>query len=278
MQENTQTKSELNLPKWCFLLLGVPTFYMLSAVLAMVGISIFVMLFGGEAEDIPEWMMIGTYAALDVIIVMWPVYIVWLVFSKRLTRREKVYWLFIVIFLNMVGMPMFYIFMIRRYLGLEGRIGKRDETALDVLLRRCAVSREQLSADQLKILRTYCRKHRLTKWVLVPTVALACFLLYAAIFIVPKKCIMLFSDFTPTRVVIIDSTTNKKEEIDPDPETQRLQLKLLMMFGAMAGLAGAMGIFILTQAIFQTWGNFGRKAFLDFLKATDKENLTSPST
>lgn len=139
MQENIHNKSKLPLPKWCLFLPGVPTFYMLLSILAIVAILIFEMIFG-RAEDVPEWMMIATYPAPYVCIMLWPAYIVWLVFSRRLTWREKVLWLFVVTFLNMVGMPMLYIFMIRRYLGLEGRIGKRDEAALDALLRRCAVS------------------------------------------------------------------------------------------------------------------------------------------
>ncbi len=277
MQENTHNTSKLHLPKWYFILLGIPTFYMLSAILTTYAIIIFEMLFDIEVQGVPEWMMIATYSAIYVTFVLWPVYIVWLMFSKKLTWWEKGFWLFIVIFLNMVGMPMFYIFMIRRYLGLEGRIGKRDEAAVDALLRRCAISREQLSADQLKILLTYCRKHRLTKWALMPTIPLAVFLIYAAVFIIPKKCITLHSDFTPSRIVIIDSTTNTKEETAPDPEIQRLHLKLVMMFGAMSGAAGTMGIFMLTIVIFHSWC-WHRRAFFDFLKATDKENLHNPST
>jgi hypothetical protein len=277
MQENTQNKSELPAPKWCFFLLGVPTFYMPLMYLATVAIVIFEMLFGIEAEDVPEWVIIATYSAIYVVFMLWPVYIVWVVFSKKLTWREKIFWLFVVTILNMVGMPMFYIFMIRRYLGLEGRIGKRDKAALDALLRRCAVSREQLSANQLKILGTYCRKHRLNKWALVPMVAFAGLLLHVAIFIFPKHCITLHSDLTPTRIVIIDSTTNTREEIAPDPEIEKFHLKSIMMFGAMAGGAGTMGIFTLALVIFHSWC-WHRRAFFDFLKATDKENLNNPST
>jgi hypothetical protein len=278
MQENTQNKSKLPGPKWFFFIIGVPTFYMPLMYLANVAIFILVMLFGIEAEDVPELVMAAIYSAIYVTFVLWPIYIVWVVFSKKLAWREKLFWLFVVTILNMLGMPMFYIFMIRRYLGLEGRIGKRDEAALDALLRRCAISREQLSASQLKILGTYCRKHRLTKWALVPTVPLAAFLIYAAIFIVPKHCITLHSDLTPTRVVIIDSTTNTKEEMAADPETEKLFLQLVMMFGAMAGSAGTTGIFILILVISQQWFNYDRKAFFDFLKATDKKNLNKPST
>jgi hypothetical protein len=108
-------------------------------------------------------------------------------------------------------------------------------------------------------------------------VAFAGLLLYVAIFIFPKHCITLHSDFTPTRIVIIDSTTNTKEETAPDPEIQRLHLKLVMMFGAMSGAAGTMGIFMLAMVISHSWC-WHRRAFFDFLKATDKENLQNPST
>lgn len=277
MQENIQNKTKHPGPKWFFFIIGVPTFYMPLMYLANVSIFILVILFGIEAEDVPELVMAAIYSSLYVCIVMLPVYIVWVVFSRRLKWREKVLWLFVVTVLNMVGMPMFFIFMLRRYLGLEGRIGKRDEAALDALLRRCTVRREQLSAGQLKILSTYCRKQRLTKWALTLTVPLAAFLIYAAVFIIPKHCIMYYSD-PPTRVVIIDSTTNTKEEIAPDPEIEKIHLELVMMFGAMASGAGTLGIFILVLVISQQWFNYDRKAFFDFLKATDKENLNNPST
>ena len=61
MQENTQNKPKLPLPRWCFFLLGVPTFYMPLMYLATVEIVIFVMLFVIEAENVPEWLVIAIY-------------------------------------------------------------------------------------------------------------------------------------------------------------------------------------------------------------------------
>ena len=171
---------------------------------------------------------------------------------------------------------MFYIFMLRRYLGLEGRIGKRDEAALDALLRRCDVRREQLSAGQLKPLGTYCRRQRLNKWGIVTTIAFACFFLYAAIFIVPNMCITLHSGLTPTRVVIIDSAANTKKVTAPDPEIEKFHLKSIMMFGAIAGSWGAMGIFMLALVILHSWC-WHKRSFMDFLNATNKKNLNNPS-
>ena len=73
----------------------------------------------GDFWDFPVWMKITISPAIYVTFGLWPIYIAWVVLSKRLSWREKAWWLFIVIALNMLGMPIFYVFMIRRYLGLE---------------------------------------------------------------------------------------------------------------------------------------------------------------
>lgn len=274
MEEKTHTLQKLPLPNWCFVLLGVPTFYMPLAYLALAVWATTGML-TGVAGGPPELMKAAVHPALYVTFAMWPVYIAWVGLSKRLTRREKGMWLFIVILANMVGMPMFYVFMIRRYLGVEGRTGKRDEISLDRFLKCHEIAREQLSLAQLSVLRSYCRKHRLTKWGVVPLVAVAALAFYTAVFFVPKNCVRLFADFTPTRVVIVDSTTDSKKEIAPNSEAQKLHVQNVMMVGAMAGMIGAMGLFALAQVMSQLWGNWHRKAFIDFLKATDKEHAQS---
>jgi hypothetical protein len=82
----------------------------------------------------------------------------------------------------------------------------------------------------------------------------------------------------PTQVVIIDSIADTKKEIVPDPEHQRLYIQNIMMFGAIAGMLGTMGIFTLVQAISLLFGNLHRKAFINFLKAKKTKHLTNHST
>ncbi len=276
MKELSQTHQKLPLPKWCFILLGIPTFYMPLAYLAVVVWTIGgEMLLGLDCAS-PKWMMTAIQPALYVTFAMWPVYMAWVLFSKRLAWGEKLLWLFIVIFLNMAGMPMFYVFMIRRYLGLEGRMGKRDDISLDLFLKRHEIAREKLSPSQLGILRFYCRNQRLNKWAAVLLVAVAALALYTAVVLVPKKCVRSFADSTPTRVVIIDSVADTKKEIVPEPETLRLHVQNVMIIGAMAGMIGTMGLFLLAQAISLLLGNLHRKALIDFMKATDNEHSASP--
>ena len=250
----------------------MPLAYLAVAVWAIVGMV------SGEIKDPPELLMQAVHPALYVTFGMWPIYIAWVGLSKRLARREKAWWLFIVVLLNMAGMPMFYVLMIRRYLGMEGRTGVRDDAAVERFLGRHAISRDHLSAGQLDTLRTYCRKYRLTQWGIIPMVAAAALMLYTAVVFVPKNCVRLFSDFTPTRVLIVDSETAEKKEIAPEPETIKLHVQNVMLFGAIAGMAGATGIFILAQSLSQLWGNWHRKALIEFLKATDREHLTSRSS
>lgn len=113
----------LPLPKWCFVTLAVPTFYMPLSYLAL-AVCVISRMVAGQVGDPPEWMMNAIHPAVYVTFAMWPLYVAWLILSKRLNWREKGWWLFIVVFLNMVGMPMFYVLMVRRYLGIEGRTAK----------------------------------------------------------------------------------------------------------------------------------------------------------
>ncbi len=250
----------------------MPLGYLVVVVWAIVG-----MLVDGEVgvRDTPQWMMIVAESALYVTVAMWPIYIAWLAFSKMLTWREKGQWLGIVILLNMVGMPWFYVFMIRRYLGLEGRTRERDNVALDRFLRRHAVGRDRLSSDQLTVLRSYCRDYRLTRWCVAPTVVVAAVVLYTAVVILPKSCVQIFDGFIPTRVVYATGTV---AEIAPEPEALKLYLQIVMTYGAVCGRLEVMGIFTLGLAIYLLWGNQDRKVLIEFLKATDREHLTNPST
>jgi len=271
---NKTDTTRLPRPRWFFLALAVPTFYMPLAYLVLAvwtisGIS------GGGISDPPAWIVNMIQPAPYVTAALWPVYLTWLGFSKILTWREKGLWLFIVILLNMLGMPMFYIFMIRRHLGVEGRTDCRDEMALEVFLDRCNLQKDSLSPDEIAVLRSYCRKRRFAKYGLGPMIVLSGLLFYTAIVFAPRNCVRLFSDSSPTRVVIIDSANDTKKEMKPDPETEKLHIQNIMILGAMAGMTGAMGFLVLIQAISQVWGNWHSRSFIEYLKATGKKHSTS---
>ena len=278
MQEKNKKQFKLPLPKWVMYILAVPTFYMPLAYLSMVIWATGMMLFWGPSVSLPDWMRDILGLSLYVTYCLCPFYLIWIVVCKKLNWKEKLQWCFIVFLLNMIGMPMFYIFITRRYLGYEGRIKVKDDVSFDLFLQRHSIDREQLNTKQIDVLKSYCRKFRLSKWGIAPTVAVSCLCLYTAIFFLPTHCIQIFSDFTPTRTIIVDSHTNEKKEIVPDSEAIELHIKNLFMMGVMAGMVGAMGIFGLSQAISLLFGNWHRKAFIDFLKAKKKKHLTNQST
>ena len=258
---NKQKAIGLPLPRWCFIILAIPTFYMPLSYIVLFVWALAVMF--GDMFNPPGWIE----SALYVTYAMCPVYLAWVCFSKMLTLREKGYWALIVIFLNMIGMPMFYIFMIRRYLGLEGQIRKRDEIKLDSFLTTCGLNRSSLSTEQIDILKSYCRKQRYAKYGLLPMIFISCLTFYTAFVFVPRSCIELFSNYTPTELVITDSIKGTKKEITPDPETKELRVQNIMMMGAMAGMLGTMGFFCLIMTISMGWTNWHRKAFIEYLKA-----------
>ncbi len=260
-------EKKLPLPVWCFVLLGVPTFYMLPATLVLFGWGIQGILLD-RLGDPPGWLACGGQVAIYVTYAMWPVYIAWVLFSKRLTGKEKALWLFLVLFMNMVGMAVFYAFMIRRYLGLEGRVTKRDEIGLDRFMERHALSRERFSDEQLSVLRSCLRRCRQARWSVLVTIPAAAFVLYGATVFLPNKAIQFLPDSMPTRTIIVDAAAETREEILPGPETVRLHTQLVMMFGAMAGVMAIMGLTLLMMSIVQAWGSWERSVLVEFVKAT----------
>ena len=277
MQNNTQAQTGLPLPKWCFALLGIATLYPALSYLALVVWAISGM-FIGSLADPPQWLAIPLIAALCVTCGTWPAYGAWVIRSKRLTLREKAWWLSFVIALNIVAMPVFYVFMIRRYLGLEGRTNEKDQAALDRFLKRHGIAPDRLSQSQMSVLRSYCRKRRLAMWSVIPVFIVAALMIYTAVVFFPAASVALFADMMPKHWVIIDPATDSKKELTPDPEHQKRYVQMVMMVGASAGAMGTVALFMLVQAIAQIRGGWHRKALIDCLEAHDAEHSTSAST
>ncbi len=120
MNKDEGVEFRLPAPKWVFVLLGLPTFYMPVAYIVLVGFIIVAMLTGSNMES-PEWLRAFGLSALYVTFILWPIYIGWAAFSKKLAWREKIVAIGVIVLFNMFGMPAFFIFMVRRYLGIEAR-------------------------------------------------------------------------------------------------------------------------------------------------------------
>jgi hypothetical protein len=264
------TDPRLPLPRWCFVALAVPTFFMPLVYVSLVLLVIGATLFLETVPELPAWMAATGIAAVYVTFAMWPIYLLWAALSKRLSLREKIEWLVLIVLGNMIAMPMFYILMVRRYLGIEGRTNPRDAAALGAFLGKCKLGRERLSADQLGILRSYCRERRLMKWTMIPVALFGFWLLYVAIVFLPRTCTRTFtgSIFVPERVVIVDKASGSRKELTPDPEQQRLVVLNLLILGSMAGITGATGYFLFLTVVVAACGNRDRRALIRFLQAS----------
>jgi hypothetical protein len=257
--EPQATPVGLPAPKWCFVLLGVPTFYMPLAYLLMLGWMVFKFATGNMAGDPPSALRDALRVALYVTFVMLPIYLAWVALSKRLTRWEKASWLLMVIFINMLGMPAFYIFMIRRYLGLEKPTTQRDEAALERFLQKHAIDRDCLSEEQLNLLLVYCRDCRLAKL----SIAFAAVWLCIAVSF-PMKILPQF-----TNVICTVDTTIESGALHSAVE-------IAMLLGALAGLWATLSILTLIAALCPWHGPHHRKTLIGFLQATQRNQQTNP--
>jgi len=278
-EDNKAMAPGLPLPRWCFVLLAVPTFFMPPVFVLVAGVAIGSMLLGGDVPKRNTWfdgVAATGLAGVYVTFVMWPVYLLWAALSKRLVLREKVLWLAIIVWFNMLGMPAFYIFMVRRYLGIEGRTGPRDEAALDVFLRRCKTNRGQFAPEQLAVLRSYCQYRRVMRWLVVPAVIPAILALRMAIIDTPQRATDMFVDMMPMRMVVIDKAKESRKEIGPEPESQRQFVQCVLLFGALVTIMGAGGVALLVIALSALAGNPHRKTFAEFIAATGNRQGPCP--
>jgi hypothetical protein len=255
--------ASLPLPKWCFVLLGALTFHLYLVIYGIV-YNAMVVIFKvvGEVWYPPEWVgqaIINSF--ICVTICLWPIYLVWIVRSKRLTRREKVASLLMVTVMNWFGMPIFFVFMVRRYLGLEGRMGPKDEKALDRFLQRHGIERQYLSPGQAKVMLAYCRKDRLERWLAVAMFVAGAILLYTVVVTFRKLGQPFIADDVDLHRIFGQPFFNQ----------------IIMGIGVMAGVLGAASVAIMIEALAQFWGNWHREALIELLQAAENEPPVKPS-
>jgi len=262
-------KHHLPRPRWCFVLLAIPTFYMPLAYFAG-AVWMFGCILLRQLALPPEWMKAAYVGSLPVAFALWPIYIAWVLLTKRLRWREKCVWLLIVCGLNMFGMPAFFVFMVRRYLGLENRFSPGDERAVDRFLLRRGVSRERLSTEQQAVLLRYCRHTRWGRWVAVPAIPFALLVLYSlTIFWEWVPAAAVDSGIVSSQMIVYHTVTNTQIEVLPDPEVQRSGVGFLLLMGAGLGVLFVGGVILLLRSIKMLTSDLDVRWLIQFLKATE---------
>lgn len=270
---NETSPPKLPFPGWVFVLLALPTFFMPVVWIITCGWAMG-SIFLDKPMVFPEWFKAVGEASLWVCFVLWPIYIVWAACSKRLDRKEKLYWIGIIFLLNMVGMPIFFVFMLRLYLGYAKKIKPCNELAAERLLISCGLKRDDLASSQWQAIVRYSNRFRVVKLSVPFMILVGLLMMYMSLVVVPRISEKFAaSSLVPTNTVIIDSAKNTKKEIKTDPETKSNIAKVHLLLGAYCGLMGACGMFFILEAVIQPWGNMHRVALIDFLKATPHKTL-----
>ena len=200
-------------------------------------------------------------------VVMWPIYVAWVALCKRLTRWEKLFWLVLVTWGHMLGMAGFYVFIICRYLGLEGQPDPATRRRSNGYMNHCGVRRDDLSVDKVVVLRSYCRTRRHTKWVMIPAAIVgAVFDLRCRCIPQPHRLVRLPND-ADAQSSLLTRPRTRERRFAPDPETVRLGVQTVLVVGAMAGMMGTGGFFLLFATLEMWLPNNDRRALVSFLKA-----------
>jgi hypothetical protein len=225
---------------------SVPTLYMPLAYIAMMAF-LGVVVTRGHTDNMPDLFLIFGWLTWGITVVMCPLYLVWAWFSKILSLREKARWSVIITGLNVLGMPAFYIFMVRRYLGFEGRTNTRDEAALDRFLARCHTNRQSMSSEQLQILRQYCRRHRFAKIGFPIAVIFGCTFIYAAGLLLRFTILGHRAGMSPMDAVEVATE------------------------GVFAGFFATTGFFVMIHAAGNLWFNRDKKVLIEYLLAASQK-------
>jgi hypothetical protein len=277
MNENTRPSARHRVANWCLVLLGLVTFAIALVILAFL-LWVVVALWAHDFGE-SQRMTVGLSGmfAFCASLALLPIYIGWVLVSRRLTWSEKGLWLFLVVFLNAAGMPLFYVFMVRRYHGLEGRWSARDEAAVNALLKRCHASRDRLSSEQLGVLRSYCRQRRQLKWMSVPMTLLFAAMLCMVVRLADES-VEVFVGLGPTRVMVVDPITHSQSELSPDSEADETFVRMVMTSGAALGVLGSMVFFAMFVPLVLLLVDADGRTLIKFLKASGGEDVPRSST
>ncbi|MCP4405206.1 MAG: hypothetical protein GY801_48880 [bacterium] len=262
-------------PRW-MTVLAIPTFVMPALFLVLVGWLLFGVALNTWEVSSPDWLYwVATYLAIGLCLLLWPVYIVWVVRSTHLTSHEKRHWVGMIVFGNIIGMPMFYIFMMRRYQGTDALISPKEAARVEKFCVAHGICQVHLTPKQYHILAKYVRGVHSARWTLVPMVLVGGILLYMAFFVFPQLGITMFSEWLPIEHrIVVDNANTIQHEYAPDQEVITGFLQTIMMFGAASAMVVMMAFIFVAQSISQLFV-VRREVFIEFLQVTSSTEVVS---
>ena len=253
--------------KLLLLIIGIPTFFMPLAYLIMVIWAFGGMIFNYDL-DMPAWMLYFLEPAYYITLILLPMYAAWVLLSKKISGAEKFKWILIIIFLNMIGMPMFYVFIVRKYLGIKLKFNNKDEKALSKFLKLNFINPDNLSSQQNRVLLTYCQKKRQYKIYGFLYMIFGILIIYLSLTYFLSHGIKAFPDALLTKTIIINSSNNTTNVFCPSSFERAESIRFLLYIGALIGMVFFSGLLFIGMG-FRNLFFFDnqQKMLIDFLKA-----------
>ena len=264
------TTKNSSLPRW-MTCIAVPTFAMPTLLLGYLGWGCSRLFANAWEQPPPPWLLWGVVAPmLALVLLLWPVYIIWAWKSQQLSRGEKIRWIVMILWLTMFGMIAFYLFMVRRHTGKERQIRPQDEVRVAQFLTKNGLDQATLSQEQYYILVKYTRSTYQNQWILVPIAFLAIVMLYFVLIIVPELGVSVFTEWLPMehRVIVHETGEMIRQETAPEQEVISLFIEQMLMMGMLSGMFGMMIVMFVGQSISQLF-TVKKKFFIEFLQATE---------
>ena len=260
-----------------FILLFIPTCYMLFAlVMFLFGSFGLILIF--RVRELPHWWEPSIRLLLYVTPVMCLIYLGWASVTTHLSRRERRQWIYLILLGNMLVMPIFYVAMMRRYLGKHGTTTRRDHQRLQNFLHQSGLTTHHLTSAQEQILVKYVRRLHWAQRGLLPVIIIAAFLLYGAFLGIPQFGQDFYLEIFPSDVVIMNSNAERLQESTFDIQTKQDFIEQVMRMGMMGGVLGGLIFMYVFWYLDSVRTNVHKKTLCDVLAAGEQKHSHQEET
>jgi hypothetical protein len=252
-------------------LLGIPTFFLL---LIYVMVAVTVLLCVIFNWDIPEYEFLDSVVFViieAVFFVTWTIYFLWAIFTRQYTWKEKLVWILVIFLMNVIGMPYFFVVMLRKYKGIKWSASARLVDAGEKYLVGLGSSRVRLSEEQWDIVVDYIRQRRMAKWKLLIHVCVLAIVVLVVVFGY-NVIFEIMVELVPTTYLTKDST-GSVDVLQPEPEDVRLYFHVVLMLSFQISFLSVCALLTLVESVvnlFTSRRNMLLEAFIPREVSTEK--------
>lgn len=252
-------------------LLGIPTFFLLLIYVVVAVAALLCLIFDW---DIPDYELLDPVVVVIVEVVFfvtWAIYFLWAIFTRQYTWKEKLVWVLLIFLFNVIGMPYFFVVMVRKYKGIKWSASSRLVDASELYLTELGSSRAHLSEEQWDVLVGYIRERRIAKWKLLLHVCVLAILVCVVVYGY-NAIYEIMVELVPTTYLTKDST-GSVDVLQPEPEDVRLYFHVLLMLSFQISFLSVCALLTLVESVvnlFTSRRNMLLEAFIPREVSTEK--------